>query len=164
MCCKPFDLTIVIQSLLYSRIKKACGLVCGHVRFESLYCCFYLFFIVTIVELCAFADQGFGRWPVQYNTREAASAKGDYYLNPFCTHFLLPAKSEKFDGAKLEYDKSISAQTPTVSTAKFRSDLEEYIRRGRFKRNKPGTHGSLPSYFHFLFKFKPRAHAVEVYT
>ena len=111
----------------------------------------YLVFIVTIVELSAFADQGFGRWPVQYNTREAASAKGDYYLNPFCTHFLLPAKSEKFDGMKLEYDKSISAQTPTVSTAKFRSDLEEYIRRGRFKRNKPGTQGSRPSFFHFPF-------------
>ena len=116
-------------------------------RFES----FYLVFIVTIVELGAFVDQGFGRWPVQYNTREAASAKGDYYLNPFCTHFLLPAKSEKFDGMKLEYDKSISAQTPTVSTAKFRSDLEEYIRRGRFKRNKPGTQGSRPSFFHFPF-------------
>ena len=111
-------------------------------RFES----FYLVFIVTIVELGAFVDQGFGRWPVQYNTREAASAKGDYYLNPFCTHFLLPAKSEKFDGMKLEYDKSIAAQTPTVSTAKFRSDLEEYIRRGRFKRNKPGTQGSRPSF------------------
>nr|XP_034338904.1 transient receptor potential cation channel subfamily M member-like 2 [Crassostrea gigas]XP_034338905.1 transient receptor potential cation channel subfamily M member-like 2 [Crassostrea gigas] len=70
---------------------------------------------------------GFGRWPAQYNTREAAAATGDYYLNPFCTHFLLPVKS-------IEVKNGISNQ---VSTAKFRADLEEYIRRGRFKINKP---------------------------
>lgn len=70
---------------------------------------------------------GFGRWPAQYNTWEAAAADGDYYLNPFCTHFLLPVKSR-------EIKNGISTE---ASTAKFRADLEEYIRRGRHKMNKP---------------------------
>ncbi|XP_061188847.1 transient receptor potential cation channel subfamily M member-like 2 [Saccostrea echinata] len=70
---------------------------------------------------------GFGRWPAQYNTREAATAPGDYHLNPFCTHFLLPEKSVE----------NVNGSGYMVSTARLRADLEEYIRRGRFELNKP---------------------------
>nr|XP_034338901.1 transient receptor potential cation channel subfamily M member-like 2 isoform X2 [Crassostrea gigas] len=64
---------------------------------------------------------GFGRWPTQYDPRKAAAASGDYCLNPICTHFLLPVKP-------IERKKD--------ATAKFRANLEEYIRRGRFRTNK----------------------------
>lgn len=77
--------------------------------------------------------QGFGRWPTQYDPRKAAAASGDYCLNPICTHFLLPVKP-------IERKKD--------ATAKFRANLEEYIRRGRFRNNKLGA------FFSFLSEIK----------
>eukprot|EP00105_Crassostrea_gigas_P039090 XP_019923238.1 PREDICTED: transient receptor potential cation channel subfamily M member 1-like [Crassostrea gigas] len=69
---------------------------------------------------------GFGRWPTQYNPRKAAAASGDYCLNPICTHFLLPVKPIERKKEKRKKD----------ATANFRANLEEYIRRGRFRNNK----------------------------
>lgn len=71
--------------------------------------------------------KGFGRWPAQYDPRKAAAEPGNYCLDPFCTHFLLSVKPIENKNGK----------SKTISNAKFRANLEEYIRRGRFKNNNP---------------------------
>ncbi|KAK3097288.1 hypothetical protein FSP39_008374 [Pinctada imbricata] len=57
----------------------------------------------------------------EYKTWEAQDLKksGDYCLNPFCTHFLLTNKN------------TAPGNTQSVSTAQFRFNLEEHIRKTR---------------------------------
>eukprot|EP00105_Crassostrea_gigas_P012829 XP_011428957.1 PREDICTED: transient receptor potential cation channel subfamily M member 7-like [Crassostrea gigas] len=79
---------------------------------------------------------GFGRWPATYNTREALKAKGEYHLNPFCSHFLLPHKCAVV---------SDNGDCCVISTANFRSEFEEYIRQGKYNVQASSCPEPIPS-------------------
>ncbi|XP_061188845.1 transient receptor potential cation channel subfamily M member-like 2 [Saccostrea echinata] len=79
---------------------------------------------------------GFGRWPATYSTREAIKASGAYHLNPFCSHFLLPHKCAVVNE---------NGESSVISTARFRTEFEEYIRQGKYALQKSRCPEAIPS-------------------